>query len=79
MTRCDMQWVLVGLVIVLVGSGLGWGQIAVDGRYWSYDGKPVLLLGGWNHGHNPFIDHDTDNDKDNQGVSTPEQIEQALN
>jgi len=79
MGRCDVQWVLVGLVIVLVGSSLGWGQIAVDGRYWSYDGKPVLLLGGWNHGHNPFIDHDTDNDKNNQGVSTPEQIEQALN
>jgi hypothetical protein len=76
------QWnvwrLLVGLALALVGSGLAWGQIAVDGRYWSYDGQRVLLLGGWNHGHNPFIDHDTDNDRDNQGVSTPAQIEQAL-
>jgi len=47
-------------------------------RYWQYDGKPVLLLGGWNHGHNPFIDHDTDNDKDNQGVSTPAEITRAM-
>ena len=37
-----------------------------------------MLLGGWNHGHNPFIDHDTDNDNDNQGVSTPEQIKSAM-
>jgi hypothetical protein len=49
-------------------------QIDIDGRYWKYNGRRTLLLGGWNHGHNPFIDHDTDNDKDKQGVSTPEQI-----
>lgn len=47
-------------------------------RYWQYDGKPVLLLGGWNHGHNPFIDHDTDDDRDNQGVSSPAQITRAM-
>jgi hypothetical protein len=47
-------------------------------RYWQYDGKPVLLLGGWNHGHNPFIDHDTDDDRDKQGVSTPAQIRHAM-
>jgi hypothetical protein len=54
------------------------GQITIDGRYWSYRGERVLLLGGWNHGHNPFIDHDTDNDRDNQGVSTPQEIAQAM-
>ena len=37
-----------------------------------------MLLGGWNHGHNPFIDHDTDNDKDNQGVSSAAQITGAM-
>ncbi|MHC4118444.1 MAG: hypothetical protein ACYSWO_13165 [Planctomycetota bacterium] len=52
--------------------------IAIDGRYWKYRGRRVLLLGGWNHGHNPFIDHDTDNDKDNQGVSTEAQIRKAM-
>jgi len=78
-----MRWLhtrrmLAALMIALAGSTAAWAQIAVDGRYWSYDGRRVLLLGGWNHGHNPFIDHDTDNDKDKQGVSTPAQIEQAM-
>ena len=27
--------------------------------YWEYKGKPILLLGGFNHGHNPFIDGST--------------------
>jgi len=53
-------------------------QIAVDGRYWKLDGQRVLLLGAWNHGHNPFIDHDTDNDRDARGVSTVEQIAGAM-
>jgi hypothetical protein len=53
-------------------------QIAIQGRYWQYNGERVLLLGGWNHGHNPFIDHDTDNDRDNQGVSSPAQISGAM-
>ena len=39
---------------------------------------PVLLLGAWNHGHNPFIDHDTDDDRDKQGVSTVAQITEAM-
>lgn len=54
------------------------GQVAIDGTYWRYNGERVLLVGGWNHEHNPFIDHDTDNDRDNQGVSTPEEIAAAL-
>lgn len=54
------------------------GRIEADGRYWKYGGGRVLLLGGWNHGHNPFIDHDTDNDRDNQGVSAVEQITAAM-
>lgn len=67
----------LGLMIAV--TTLGWSgsssaQIAIDGRYWQYDGERVLLLGGWNHGHNPFIDHDTDNDKDKQGVSSPAEI-----
>jgi hypothetical protein len=53
-------------------------QIAIDGRYWNLDGRRLLLLGAWNHGHNPFIDHDTDNDKDARGVSTVEQITAAM-
>ncbi|MHC4518243.1 MAG: hypothetical protein ACYTAS_06630, partial [Planctomycetota bacterium] len=73
-TRC----MLMGLTIALMWSSVAPAQIAVDGHYWKYDGQRVLLLGGWNHGHNPFIDHDTDNDKDNQGVSTPEQIKAAM-
>ena len=66
--------VLAGIVIVLMALSSTFAQITVDGRYWQYNGRRVLLLGGWNHGHNPFIDHDTDNDKDKQGVSTVAQI-----
>ena len=78
-----MQWrnvrhIFVVLMIVLSWSNSIFAQIAVDGRYWKYDGRRVLLLGGWNHGHNPFIDHDTDNDKDNQGVSSSAQIKNAM-
>ena len=76
--RRNVSYMLLGLGIALTWSGTTSAQIAVDGRYWSYDGQRVLLLGGWNHGHNPFIDHDTDNDRDNQGVSTPSQIVSAL-
>jgi hypothetical protein len=68
----------LGLTIVSMWSNCAFAQIAIDGRYWQYDGQRVLLLGGWNHGHNPFIDHDTDNDKDNQGVSSPAQIKNAM-
>ena len=70
--------ILLGLIIAFTWSSSVFAQIAIDGRYWKYDGRRVLLLGGWNHGHNPFIDHDTDNDKDNQGVSTPAQIKNAM-
>jgi hypothetical protein len=65
-------------MIVLSWSNSIFAQIAVHGRYWKYDGQRVLLLGGWNHGHNPFIDHDTDNDKDNQGVSSAAEIKNAM-
>jgi len=82
-TRVKRGWqnvlrLLLGLLMALSWSSPALAQIAIDGRYWKYDGQRVLLLGGWNHGHNPFIDHDTDNDKDNQGVSTPEQIKGAI-
>lgn len=70
----NIKLILIGLIIVLSSNCLAIAQITVDGCYWKYNGARVLLLGGWNHGHNPFIDHDTNNDKDNQGVSTPEQI-----
>ncbi|MGC9326675.1 MAG: hypothetical protein ACP5I1_03500, partial [Candidatus Hinthialibacter sp.] len=70
-------WML-GIIILFSCSGLAFAQIEMDGQYWKYDGQRVLLLGAWNHGHNPFIDHDTDNDQDNQGVSTVEQIKAAM-
>jgi len=66
------------LSIVLTWSNSTFAQIAIDGCYWKYDGQRVLLLGGWNHGHNPFIDHDTDNDNDSRGVSTTTQIKNAI-
>lgn len=28
-------------------------------QYWEYKSKPILLSGGFNHGHNPFIDGST--------------------
>ncbi|MBN2593375.1 MAG: hypothetical protein JXA81_07705 [Sedimentisphaerales bacterium] len=74
----NTRHILLGLIITFTWGGVALSQIAVDGRYWKYNGWRVLLLGGWNHGHNPFIDHDTDNDKDNQGVSTPAQIKNAM-
>ena len=74
----NIQHIFLGLIIALIWSSYALAQIAVDGRYWKYNGRRVLLLGGWNHGHNPFIDHNTDNDKDNQGVSTLEQIKNAM-
>jgi hypothetical protein len=76
--RRNILRLFLGFTIALTWSCIASAQIAIDGRYWKYDGRPVLLLGGWNHGHNPFIDHDTDNDKDNQGVSTPAQIKNAM-
>jgi len=76
--RRNARHMVAGLAALLLWSSLAAAQIATDGHYWKYDGKRVLLLGGWNHGHNPFIDHDTDNDKDNQGVSTPAQIRSAM-
>ncbi len=82
-TFLKMEWrsvlrIFLGLLITLTWSNSTFAQIAIDGRYWKYDGQRVLLLGGWNHGHNPFIDHDTDNDKDNKGVSTAAQIKNAM-
>jgi len=70
--------IFLGLMIAFVWSSSAFAQIAIDGRYWKYDGQRVLLLGGWNHGHNPFIDHDTDNDNDNKGVSTTIEIKNAM-
>lgn len=69
---------LVGLAMAVAWAPPAGGQIAIDGQYWKLDGQRVLLLGAWNHGHNPFIDHDTDNDQDAQGVSTVEQITAAM-
>ncbi|MEM6379197.1 MAG: hypothetical protein AAF705_13360 [Bacteroidota bacterium] len=31
----------------------------VHPTYWAYQGEPILLLGAFNHGHNPFIDGST--------------------
>lgn len=69
---------LLSICLCAVFCALAHAQIELDGRYWSYNGERVLLLGGWNHGHNPFIDHDTDNDRDNKGVSSEEQIAAAM-
>jgi hypothetical protein len=76
--RRSVSSIVLGFFLTVVWGAVAFAQIAVDGRYWQYDGRRVLLLGGWNHGHNPFIDHDTDNDRDNQGVSTPAQIKEAM-
>lgn len=53
-------------------------QISIEGRYWQYGGQPIMLLGGWNHGHNPFIDHNTQDENGRQGVSTEAQIIDAM-
>ncbi len=35
-------------------------HIQIDtSRYWKYNGKRTLLLGAFNHGHNPFVDGST--------------------
>jgi hypothetical protein len=70
--------IIIAFFIVITCGNVAFSQIELDGHYWKYNGQRVLLLGGWNHGHNPFIDHDTDNDKDNQGVSTVDQIKEAM-
>ncbi len=69
---------MLGSIIIFSFGGPAFAQITIDGQYWKYNGQRVMLLGGWNHGHNPFIDHDTKNDKDNQGVSSVEQIKHAI-
>ncbi len=74
----NLLYTILGLTLIFFCGGIVSAQIAVDGLYWKYDGDRVLLLGAWNHGHNPFVDHDTDNDKDKQGVSTVEQIKNAM-
>ncbi len=71
--------VFFGFLFIFTFNGFAFAQIEVDGHYWKYDDQRVLLLGAWNHGHNPFIDHDTSNDKDNKGVSTVQQIKNAMN
>jgi hypothetical protein len=76
MKRQRIPWIFLGLIVGLIWSSSTYAQITVDGRYWKYNGRRVLLLGAWNHGHNPFIDHDTDND--NRGVSTIAQIKNAM-
>ena len=78
MDRRNVLRIFLVFVIALALCRSTFGLIAIDGRYWKYDGRRVLLLGGWNHGHNPFIDHDTDNDKDKQGVSTVAQIKSSM-
>lgn len=35
------------------------GSIQIDSLYWKYKGEKTLLLGAFNHGHNPFIDGST--------------------
>jgi hypothetical protein len=51
---------------------------ASEDRYWSYQGEKVLLLGGWNHGHNPFLDHDTQDANGRSGSSSENQITAAM-
>lgn len=52
--------------------------IEIEDRYWKYDGQKVLLIGGWNHGHNPFLDHDTVDANGRSGASSEKQITAAL-
>ena len=53
-------------------------QLTIKDRYWQYNGRPVMLLGGWDHGHNPFIDHDQEDENGKQGVSSEAQIVAAM-
>lgn len=69
---------ILGFSIIFTFTNAAFAQIELDGQYWKYNGQRVLLLGGWNHGHNPFIDHDTENDEDNQGISTVKQIKESI-
>lgn len=46
--------------------------------YWSLDGETTLLLGGWNHGHNPFLDHSTLDGGGYEDTSSPAEIVAAL-
>ena len=46
--------------------------------YWSYNGKTTLLIGAWNHGHNPFLDHSTLDGGGYKDSSTREEIIAAL-
>ncbi len=49
-----------------------------DPGYWSYGGKTVVLAGGWDHGHNPFLDHSTIDGGGYMDSSTKEEIIAAL-
>ncbi len=67
------------LSIVLVGLfSSAYGQLSIENRYWKYKNQKTLLIGGWNHGHNPHIDHDESDANGSQGVSTVEQIKAAI-
>jgi hypothetical protein len=52
--------------------------IEIEDRYWKHDGRKVLLIGGWNHGHNPFLDHDTMDANGRSGRSSETEITAAL-
>ena len=43
-------------------------------RYWEYMGKPVLLIGGWWGGHNPFLYHSGVKMANGENVSTEKEI-----
>jgi len=66
---------LLFLCLLALASGQG---IGIEERYWTYEGRKVLLIGGWNHGHNPFLDHDTMDANGRSGASTEAQITAAL-
>ncbi|MCF6268968.1 MAG: hypothetical protein L3J41_04600 [Melioribacteraceae bacterium] len=74
----NLKIMLSIIMITFIFSTPALGQISIDGRYWEYKNQKTLLIGGWNHGHNPFIDHDVTDSNGSKGVSTEEEIKDAI-
>ncbi|WP_411029991.1 hypothetical protein [Spongiimicrobium sp. 3-5] len=75
------MWAMVLWLALMMCSLQMYSQIHMSDEhvgYWEYKNKPVLLIGGWNHGHNPFLDHDTQDGGGYEDTSTTLEIVNAL-
>lgn len=73
--------IVCSLILIFLGSNNIHSQIKPSKQhpgYWQYNGQTTLLVGGWNHGHNPFLDHSTIDGGGYEDTSTQAEVIEAL-